>query len=87
MQKKHSGVTILFALFCLGGIFALLSQTEVRRSSARGSNLGTLDPPSSTHRILESEMRGPMLRGPMLLDPSKQPRPQKRCCKQGPLFD
>lgn len=82
MQKKGSGVTFIFALFCVGGIFALLSQTGVSKTSAQR---GSLDP--GTTPTMRSNFSSRMLDGSKRLDARPASGEQQRCCRKGPLFD
>ena len=82
MQQKSSRATIIFSLFCAGGILALLSQTGITENSTRDSRQGNLNPGTTPASTL-----GRMIDGPQVLDAEPAPAQEKRCCRKGPLFD
>ncbi len=82
MKKKDSGATFIFALFCVGGIFALLSQTGVSETSAQR---GSLNPGATS--TLRSDFSDRMLDASKRLDAKPASGAQQRCCRKGPLFD
>ncbi len=87
MQQKSSRATIIFSLFCAGGILALLSQTGITENSTRDSRQGNLNPGTTPASTLESDLSGRMIDGPQVLDAEPAPAQEKRCCRKGPLFD
>jgi len=86
MQKKDSGPTFIFAIFCIGGVLALLSQADLREGAASSGTRGTLDPGTAPYS-LDRGVAEDLGRGPRLLEARTDASRPTTCCKKKPLFD
>jgi hypothetical protein len=92
MQKKDSGATFIFAVFCVGGVLAFLSQADFRDGAAGAAGAarrGSLDPAANPAAAIDSDVTTPILEGARLLDSraANASTSATTTCRKRPLFD